>query len=199
MMRVIDNLRNQIQPVHPRHRNQVCKDWIESCSKAMDIPIIPDFNKEIRETGSLTQGVGFFSVAYNPDDGRRSSASVAYIHPILRGDENRPNLTILTGAWVSKINLQGKTVTGVNVILKSGTKLTVSPKTETILCGGAVDTPRLLLLSGIGPRQQLSSLSIPALHDLPGVGENLLDHPETIIMWELNAPIPPHTTMTPDA
>ena len=128
MMRLIDNLRNQIQPVHPRHRNQVCKDWIESSSTAMNIPIIKDFNKEIRKTGNLQQGVGFFSVAYNPDDGRRSSASVAYIHPILRGHENRPNLTILTNAWVSKVNISNKTVTGVNITLKPGTKLTVTPK-----------------------------------------------------------------------
>jgi choline dehydrogenase-like flavoprotein len=165
----------------------------------MKIPIIEDFNKEIRETGSLHQGVGFFSVAYNPDDGRRSSASVAYIHPILRGQEKRPNLTILTNAWVGKLNVSGKTVQGVNITLKSGSKLTLTPRTETILCAGAVDTCRLMLLSGIGPRDQLSDLGIPVIHNLPGVGENLLDHPETIIMWELNAPIPPQTTMDSDA
>jgi len=199
MMRLIDNLRNQIQPVHPRHRNQVCKDWIESCSTALDIPIIKDFNQEIKETGSLQQGVGFFSISYNPEDGRRSSASVAYIHPILRGEEKRPNLTILTSAWVSKINIASKTVKSVDVTLKSGEKLTVTPKTETILCGGAVDTCRLMLLSGIGPKKQLSDLGIPVIHDLPGVGENLVDHPESIIMWELNAPIPPQTTMDSDA
>ncbi|PSS13125.1 hypothetical protein M430DRAFT_36272 [Amorphotheca resinae ATCC 22711] len=199
MMRLIDNLRNQIQPVHPRHRNQVCKDWIESCSTALDIPIIKDFNQEIKETGSLQQGVGFFSISYNPEDGRRSSASVAYIHPILRGEEKRPNLTILTSAWVSKINVASKTVKSVDVTLKSGEKLTVTPKTETILCGGAVDTCRLMLLSGIGPKKQLSDLGIPVIHDLPGVGENLVDHPESIIMWELNAPIPPQTTMDSDA
>lgn len=199
MMRLIDNLRNQIQPVHYRHRNQVCRDWLTSCSTAMDIPILKDFNEEIRETGSLQQGVGFFSIAYNPDDGRRSSASVAYIHPILRGAEKRPNLTILTNAWVSKVNVSGKTVTGVNLTLQSGTKLIVSPTTETILCGGAVDTCRLMLLSGIGPAKQLQDLSIPVVHDLKGVGENLLDHPESIIMWELNAAIPPQTTMDSDA
>lgn len=165
----------------------------------MDIPILKDFNEEIRETGSLQQGVGFFSIAYNPDDGRRSSASVAYIHPILRGAEKRPNLTILTNAWVGKVNVSGKTVTGVNLTLQSGTKLTVSPRTETILCGGAVDTCRLMLLSGIGPAKQLEDLSIPVVHDLKGVGENLLDHPESIIMWELNAAIPPQTTMDSDA
>lgn len=199
MMRLIDNLRNTIQPVHARHRNQICKDWVQSCSTALDIPVIPDFNKEIKDKGSLQQGVGFFSVSYNPDDGRRSSASVAYIHPILRGDEKRPNLTILTNAWVSKINVSSNVVKSVNIALQSGEKLTISPKIETILCAGAVDTCRLMLLSGIGPKQQLSDLSIPVVHDLPGVGENLVDHPESIIMWELNAPVPPQTTMDSDA
>jgi choline dehydrogenase-like flavoprotein len=198
--RLLDNLRNTIQPVHSRHRNQVCKDWVESCSTALDIPIIKDFNHEIRKEGCLKQGVGFFSVAYDPDTGNRSSASVAYIHPILKGEEKRPNLTILTNAWVNKINVDSnQAVTGVSISLQDGTPLTLKAKSETIICAGAVDTPRLLLLSGIGPKEQLSSLSIPVVHDLPGVGENLLDHPESIIMWELNAPIPPQTTMDSDA
>ena len=199
IMRLIDNLRNQIQPVHSRHRNQICKDWVQACSTALDVPIIKDFNKEIRDTGSLQQGVGFFSVAYNPDDGRRSSASVAYLHPIIRGQERRPNLTILTSAWVSKINFLSGKAQCINLTLKSGTNLIITPKTEIILCAGAVDTCRLLLLSGIGPAKQLRDLSIPVVHNLPGVGENLLDHPETIIMWELNAPVPPQTTMDSDA
>jgi choline dehydrogenase-like flavoprotein len=199
-MRVLDNLRNTVQPVHSRHRNQLCKDWVNSCSTAMNIPVIYDFNREIRKNGSLTQGVGFFSVSYNPDDGRRSSASVAYIHPILRGDEKRPNLTVLTNAWVSKVNLTDDTVTGVDVTLQDETKLTLTAKKETILCAGAIDTPRLMLLSGLGPKQQLQDLSIPVVKDIPGVGENLLDHPETIILWELNKPVPPNqTTMDSDA
>ncbi|KAK6395640.1 hypothetical protein LTR65_010659 [Meristemomyces frigidus] len=198
--RVLDNLRNTVQPVHTRHRNQLCLDWVKSCSTAMDIPVIPDYNKEIRETGALKQGVGFFSVSYNPDDGRRSSASVAYIHPILRGEENRPNLTILTNAWVSKINVSGSKVTGINIALQDGTKHTLRAKAETILCAGAVDTPRLMLLSGLGPKQQLADLGIPLVKDLQGVGENLLDHPESIILWELNKPVPLNqTTMDSDA
>jgi choline dehydrogenase-like flavoprotein len=148
----------------------------------------------------LTQGVGFFSVSYNPDNGHRSSASVAYIHPILRGDEKRPNLTVLTNAWVSKINVKGDKVTGINVALQDGSKHTLNAKAETILCAGAVDTPRLMLLSGLGPKEQLEKLNIPVVKDLPGVGENLLDHPETIIMWELNKPVPINqTTMDSDA
>ena len=199
-MRVLNKLRNTVQPVHSRHRNQLCKDWVKSCSTALDVPVIHDFNKEIIKSGDLEEGVGFFSVAYNPDDGRRSSASVAYIHPILRGEESRPNLTILTDAWVSRVNIEGSTVTGVNLTLQSGTDLIVTAKIETILCAGAIDTPRLLLHSGIGPRYQLSSLGIPLIKDIPGIGCNLLDHPESIIIWELNKPVPPNqTTMDSDA
>ncbi|KAH8648507.1 GMC oxidoreductase [Xylariales sp. PMI_506] len=199
-MRVLDKLRNTVQPVHARHRNQLCQDWVDSCSTALDVPVIEDFNKQITKTGSLQQGVGFFSVSYNPDDGRRSSASVAYIHPILNGEEKRPNLTILTNAWVSKINVSGDVVKGVSLKLQDGSIRTVNARKETILCAGAVDTPRLMLLSGIGPKEQLSSLGIPVIHDLPGVGENLQDHPESIIMWELHKPVPLNqTTMDSDA
>lgn len=164
----------------------------------MNIPVIENFNDDIRNKGELTEGVGFFNVSYNPDDGRRSSASVAYIHPILRGDEKRPNLTILTNAWVSKVNVENDTVTGVNVTLQSGVTHTLRAKKETILCAGAVDTPRLLMLSGLGPREQLTSLNIPVIKDLPGVGENLIDHPESIIMWELTKPVD-HTATTMDS
>ena len=198
--RLLDKLRNTVQPVHSRHRNQLCKDWVQSCSTAHDIPIIKDFNATIRAEGALQDGVGFFSVSYNPDTGYRSSSSVAYIHPILRGDESRPNLTILTNAWVSRVNVTDSTVTGINITLQSGEALTLRHRQETILCTGAVDTPRLLLHSGIGPAPQLRSLGIPLVKDVPGIGSNLMDHPESIILWELNTPVPPNqTTMDSDA
>jgi len=198
--RVLDKLRNTIQPVHYRHRNELCRDWVKACSSALDIPVIHDFNHQIRETGSLKQGVGFFSVAYNPDDGRRSSASVAYIHPILSGQEKRPNLTILTNAWVNKINVENDRAIGVTITLQDGQSRTLSAKAETTLCAGAVDTPRLMLLSGLGPSQELSALKIPVVKNIPGVGENLVDHPESIILWELNKPVPANqTTMDSDA
>ncbi|KAL1410425.1 hypothetical protein Q8F55_004436 [Vanrija albida] len=202
VMRLIDKLRNTVQVVHENHQNELVKDWVSSCSSALDIPVINDFNKTIRKDGKLHEGVGFFSVSYNPDDGKRSSASVAYIHPILRGEESRSNLTILTEAWVSKVNVENGTATGVNVTLKNGQRITVKPRKggEIILAAGAVDTPRLMLHSGLGPSPQLRSLGIPVVADLPGVGENLLDHPETIIMWELNKPVPQdQTTMDSDA
>ncbi|KAI1081706.1 GMC oxidoreductase [Whalleya microplaca] len=199
-MKALDKLKNTIQPVHARHRNQLCKDWVNACSKALDVPVIDDFNKQITETGSLKTGVGFFSVSYNPDDGRRSSASVAYIHPLLRGDEKLPNLTILTDAWVSKVNVSGDEVSSISLKLQDGSSRSLKAKSEFILSAGAVDTPRLMLLSGLGPKKQLTDLGIPVVRDLPGVGENLQDHPESIIMWELNKPVPQNqTTMDSDA
>ena len=198
--RLMDRLRNRTHPVHRRHRNQLCIDWVQSSAKALDIPVIGDFNEVIAETGNLRKGAGFFNVSYNPDDGRRSSASVAYIHPILKGEESRHNLTVLTDSWVSKINLQGDVANGLNVTSKNGEQRTLNAKCETVLSCGAVDTPRLMLLSGLGPRAQLEGLGIPLLKDIPGVGENLIDHPETVIMWELNAPVPSNqTTMDSDA
>lgn len=200
MMRMTDKLRNTVQPVHARHRNQLCKDWVLSCSDALGIPVLPDFNAEIAEKGQLTQAAGFFSVSYNPDDGTRSSASVAYIHPILKGHERRPNLTVLTEAHVSKILVQDDVASGIAVTLSSGQKMTLHARKETILSAGAVDTPRLMLHSGLGPRKQLEDLGIPVVKDIPGVGENLVDHPETIIMWELHKPVPDNqTTMDSDA
>ncbi|KAI0161852.1 putative GMC oxidoreductase [Hypoxylon sp. FL1284] len=199
-MKALDRLRNTVQPVHAKHRNQLCQDWVDSCSSALDIPVAKDFNKHISETGSLKPSVGFFSVSYNPDDGRRSSASVAYIHPILRGEEKRPNLTILTDAWVSKINVSGDVVDSISLSLKDGSSRNIKAKSEIILSAGAVDTPRLMMLSGIGPKKQLSDLGIPVVRDIAGVGENLQDHPESIIMWELKKPVPANqTTMDSDA
>ena len=198
--RLFSKLRNTIQPVHGRHRNQLCTDWVEASSTALDIPLVKDFNAEIRNRGQLQGCVGFFSVSYNPEDGRRSSASVAYIHPVLNGKEKRPNLTVLTKSWVSRINVENSIVRGVDATMQSGQKVRLCAKIETVLCAGAIDTPRLLLLSGIGPREDLQNLSIPVVADVPGVGHNLLDHPESIILWELNQPVPPdQTTMDSDA
>ncbi|GAO14636.1 uncharacterized protein UV8b_05297 [Ustilaginoidea virens] len=200
MMRCAEKLRNTFQPVHARHRNQLCKDWVTACSNAFDIPIIPDFNEEIRSKGQLTQGAGFFSISYNPDNGYRSSASVAYIHPILRGQERRPNLTVLTKAWVHRIVVEDDVATGVSIYTAGGQKVLLKPRKEVILSAGAVDTPRLMLHSGLGPRTQLESLGLEVVKDIPGVGENLIDHPETIIMWELSKPVPANqTTMDSDA
>ncbi|KAJ6186907.1 hypothetical protein N7519_001815 [Penicillium mononematosum] len=156
MLRLMRKLRNNIIPVDERHRSQL-------------YPHIDDFNREIEERGNLTTGCGFLSMAYTPENNHRSSASVAYIHPILRGEVKRPNLTILQNTWVSRILFQGTTATGVTATTQAGHEYTLVATSEIVLCAGAIDTPRLMLLSGLGPREQLATHQIPLIHDIPGI------------------------------
>lgn len=101
---------------------------------------------------------------------------------------------------MNKIDIKDDIATGITVKFENGETRRLFAKAETILCGGAIDTPRLMLHSGLGPRQQLENLGINVVKDLAGVGENLQDHPETIIMWELNTRVPENqTTMDSDA
>ncbi|KAF9891326.1 hypothetical protein FE257_004181 [Aspergillus nanangensis] len=190
MLRLMHKLRNNITPVDERHRSQVVKDWVQTCSQVFGVPTIDDFNREIEERGNLTQGCGFLSMSYTPENNHRSSASVAYIHPILRGEVKRPNLTILQNTWVSRILFHGATATGITATTKAGDVYSLTARREVVLCAGAIDTPRLMLLSGLGPRKQLATHGIPLVHDIPGVGENLQDHAESMYMWELNEEIP---------
>lgn len=202
--RCLDQLRIQYQPIPQADRNNLFKDCVAACSSALNLPVIEDFNATIREKGDISSGVGFFSVAYNPEDGKRSNASSAYIHPVLEErkiDESaKPHLTILVEAWCSHIQLSAdKTVESVTVKLKDEEEpRIVKAKQEVILCAGAIDTPRLLLLSGLGPEKQLKDLGITVQHNIPGVGENLQDHPEATITWELNQPMPKKTATDND-
>lgn len=104
-------------------------------------------------------------------NGSRFSASRAFLHPIRK----RKNLAVLKYALVTKILLEGDKAVGVEVV-KSGRKYKVRARKEVILSAGAINTPQLLMLSGIGPRQHLNDMRIPLVKDLP-VGENLMDHP----------------------
>ena len=111
----------------------------------------------------------------------------------------RKNLHLYLETWVNKLELcpDGKTVTGVKMTGKDGNSFTLRAKHEVLLAAGAVDTPRLMLLSGIGPKKDLEALGIESRVDLKGVGENLVDHPESIIMWEVDE-LPPQTVMQSD-
>lgn len=174
-----------IVPVAPRDRNPLAEDFVAACHTALGVPIHEDFN-----AGPFTDGAGFFPVGYHPETGIRSSASVAYLHPHL----DRPNLTILTDHWAYHLDPDS----GVSVRTSRGLEV-IKARHEYVLCAGAIDTPRLLLHSGIGPAQQLERLGIKVRADVPGVGENLLDHPESLILWEASRPIPPMSAMDSDA
>lgn len=120
---------------------------------------------------------------------------MAYLHPIISGKEHRPNLTILVEAWVSRLNLVDadpssappestgssvpitKKAESITLTLKDGKTFNLGARNEIILCGGAIDTPKLLLHSGIGPKEELEKIGIKVQHNILGVGENLMDHP----------------------
>jgi choline dehydrogenase-like flavoprotein len=93
------------------------------------------------------------------------------MHHIMDG--KRPNLHIMLDTWVDHLVFERGRIIGVECTPKNGQRRTVHTRHEVLLCAGAVDSPRLLLLSGIGPCKQLVDLGIPMKHDLPGVGENL--------------------------
>jgi choline dehydrogenase-like flavoprotein len=174
-----------ITPVADRDRNPLTSDFVTACHLALGVPVYDDFN-----ASPFADGTGFFPVGYYPETGVRSSASVAYLHPHL----DRPNLTIMTSTWAFHLD------PGSGVRVRQGDEIkTVRATHEYVLSAGAIDTPRLLLLSGIGPAAELGRLGIDVRADVPGVGEHLLDHPESLILWEASRPIPPMSAMDSDA
>lgn len=188
----LDRIACEIAPVADKDRNPIARDFVAAAARALSVPVVEDFNAK-----PFADGTGFFSVAYQPDNGnRRSSASVAYLHPIM---DTRPNLTIHTETWAYGLTFEGEAATGVTVRHPDGETGEIRAGREVILCAGAVDTPRLLMLSGLGPAADLRALGIGVRADLPGVGENLLDHPESVIVWETDGPIPPESVMDSDA
>ena len=131
---------------------------------------------------------GFAAFDRNIDQGRRLSAARAYLHPVL----HRSNLQLLTRAESERIIVKHGVAHGVEVRqrnLRGGSKLRVYSGRTIICCAGSINTPKLLQLSGIGPRSVLEAAGVPVIHDLPGVGENLQDHLEVYIQHSSLKPI----------
>ncbi|WIX76427.1 choline dehydrogenase [Amycolatopsis carbonis] len=127
---------------------------------------------------------GFAAFDRNVRKGRRLSAARAYLHPVL----HRKNLTVKTHAFVSQILFDGTRAIGVEYAQGRGAPGEVYSK-EIILCGGAINTPQLLQLSGVGNAAELEKLGIDVVRDLPGVGENLQDHLEVYIQYACKQPV----------
>ena len=145
-------------------------------ANALGVPKTEDFN-------NLTQeGVGYYQLSTHK--GLRCSAAVAYLKPA----KERSNLTILTNSQVSKVIFENKKAVGVEFI-QQGSKKTIRSNKEVILSAGAIQSPQILQLSGVGPAKLLQEFNIPVVHDLPGVGENLQDHLQFRLIYELNQPI----------
>ena len=125
------------------------------------------FNEDFN--GQSHEGVGYFQVTQKA--GQRHSAAAAFLKPIL----SRPNLTVKTHAHVTRLLFDRQHAIGV-AYLQDGESAQARAEREVILCGGTINSPQLLMLSGIGPADHLRSLDLPVIADLPGVGQNLQDH-----------------------
>ena len=126
---------------------------------------------------------GFAAFDRNIYRGRRLSAARAYIYPVIK----RKNLTIKVRAHVTKVLFEGTIATGVEVMIKG--KKHIFTSREVILCGGAINTPQILQLSGIGNEKDLTPLGIKMVHHLPGVGANLQDHLEVYVQYKCKLPV----------
>lgn len=141
-------------------------DWfITAVEESLGVPRNDDFN------GPSLEGTGYWDLT--TWKGKRSSTAACYIKP----NRKRPNFTILSNAFATKIEFEGKTATGV-IYQRHGKFHRVRANREVILSAGALMTPKLLQLSGIGPADLLKKYGIEVLLDLKGVGENLMNHPQ---------------------
>jgi choline dehydrogenase-like flavoprotein len=141
----------------------------------VQVPETADFN------GAEQVGAGLFQVTQvhrGARRGRRCSAAAAYLHPVM----GRANLTVITGARVERVVLEGRRAVG--IALRRGLRrMALRARREVILSAGAFGSPQVLLLSGIGPEEELRAHGIPVRHGLPGVGRNLQDHLDHTLSW----------------
>ncbi|MBX6746458.1 MAG: choline dehydrogenase, partial [Acetobacteraceae bacterium] len=158
-----------------RDRNPLAVAFIEAAVE-LGFPRNPDFN------GPTQEGAGFYQVTAR--GGWRCSAAKAYLRPAAK----RPNLAVVTGAHSTGLLMEGRRAAGVKV-RRNGANLTVRTRREVILCAGAIASPHLLLLSGIGPAAHLQEMGIPVVHDLPQVGRNLQDHFQARLAYRVNRPV----------
>ena len=146
--------------------------FVQSCQE-LGIPYNPDFN------GPVQAGCGVYQTTTR--NGRRCSAAVGYLRPVL----DRSNLTVETGCLVERIRFDGTRAVGV-AYSRGRARKTVRAEIEILVTSGAVGTPKIMMLSGVGPAAHLREHGIDVVHDLPGVGENLNDHFGIDIVAELN-------------
>lgn len=158
-----------------RLQRPICDAWVAAAQEA-GYPFNPDYN------GATQEGVGYFQLTTR--NGRRCSAAVAFLNPV-RG---RENLTILTRAQASHITFDGMRATGVAYRDRAGVPHVVRAGREVILSSGAIGSPQLLMLSGLGEAAHLAEHGIEVRRDLPGVGRNMQDHLQARLVFKCNEP-----------
>ncbi len=139
--------------------------------------------------GAAQDGVAY--VDLNTKDGKRHSTAVAFLQPALE----RPNLTLITNARVHRVEIADGRAQGVTY-MQEGELRTVTATKEVLVCGGAIESPRILMLSGIGAKDELEAIGVPVKLDLPGVGKNLHDHTLCPVIYEGAKEIPPPSDMS---
>ncbi len=175
-----DELHGDSGPLHVSHQKEprpITRAFIEAAEQMQHRHVV-DFNRGDNEGVGLYQVTQFHDPAKN---GERCSAAAAYLFPVM----DRPNLTVITRAHASKLILDGKRATG--VVYKKyakGADIHVIAKREVLVCAGALQSPQLLQVSGIGAAEDLSQHGIAVQHDLPGVGKNLQDHLDFILSYK---------------
>jgi choline dehydrogenase len=158
-----------------RYVNPLSRAFVEAC-KELGVPENPDFN------GALNEGTGIYQTTQKK--GERWSVVNAYLKPAL----SRPNLTVRTHTQVARVLIEQGRATGV-AYMENGQITTERVGREVLVCGGAINSPQILMLSGIGPADHLRSLDIGVVLDLPGVGKNLQDHLVTGAAYRSTKPI----------
>ncbi|WP_299849678.1 choline dehydrogenase [uncultured Roseovarius sp.] len=158
-----------------RIQRPITDAWV-AAAQAAGYPFNPDYN------GVSQEGVGFFQLTSK--NGRRCSSAVAYLKPV----KDRENLQIITHAQVDKIEIEDNCAKAVSYRDRGGNLQTVSARREIVLCGGAINSPQLLMVSGIGEADQLSEHGIEVKKDLKGVGKNMQDHLQARLVYKCNEP-----------
>ena len=158
-----------------RLKRPICDAWVEA-AQAAGYPFNPDYN------GATQEGVGYFQLTTR--NGRRCSSAVAFLNPA----RSRPNLTIVTRAAASRILFDGKRATGVAYRDAGGIEHTVTARAEVILSSGAIGSPQLLMVSGIGEADHLRDHGITVRHDLKAVGKNMQDHLQARLVFKCKEP-----------
>jgi len=157
------------------YTNPLSHVFVEAAQQA-GIPFNPDFN------GANQLGCGLFQVTQK--NGARWSAASAYLHPAAA----RTNLTVITKAQATRVVIENGRAAGVEYV-RGGKRRTVRATHEVLLAAGAINSPHLLLLSGIGPAAELRALGVPVALDLPGVGKNLQDHLNVNVIQRVTQPV----------
>jgi choline dehydrogenase len=167
--------KGELQVSDPRLKRAICEKWLEA-AQANGYPYNPDYN------GPTQEGVGHFQLTMH--NGRRCSSAKAFLAPV----RHRQNLNIQTDCQITRVLIRDGRARGVEVRRSDGSIATIDANREVILCAGAIGSPHILLMSGIGPAQQLKDHGIVVHRDAPEVGQNLQDHLQARMVYKCKEP-----------